>query len=59
MTEDAAMGKRTGKPKTRKSKKVEDLSVKKAKDVVGGVTFNYGGLQVQYKPQDNTGTGKP
>ena len=32
------MGKRPGERKARKSKKVEDLSVKKAKAVVGGGT---------------------
>ena len=52
------------KKKTRKSraaKSMRDLpakpvSAKTAKDVKGGVTFNYGTLQVEYKPQKPDGT---
>ena len=38
MMEGAAMGKHTEAPKARKSRKVEDLSVKEPKDIVGGGT---------------------
>ena len=52
------------KKKTRKSraaKSVRDLpakpvSAKTAKNVKGGVTFNYGALQFTYKPQTSDGT---